>query len=376
MIKKYFLLALVLILTFAGGFFIGVNYSKKEDLQTKENERTTQSISINEDDSELQIEDVTSKQNVLLGYVQDFRDPDMIEYDKLTHVIFSFAHPTKEGELLFTSDYALENLQAVVNNAHAANCKVMLAVGGWSHMYGGESYDYFLPAISNPTSRANLVNKIMTVLNEHELDGVDIDFEHPRSTEDANYLDAFIKELSEQLHPQEKELSIAVHSKINAATLERSDYVQYATTTFEYVDFVNIMAYDGQYDNGYHAENLSPFSFTKNVVDYWSELFDKHDLEKEKLILGVPLYAQPENQSVKQVSYATIVSNNPESAVNDSIKMNGTTYYFNGTETIKKKTNLAVDHGFGGMMMWELGHDVIGTNSLTSVIFEELNKAS
>ena len=31
---------------------------------------------------------------VLIGYVQDFRDPSTIDYTNLTHIIFSFAHPT------------------------------------------------------------------------------------------------------------------------------------------------------------------------------------------------------------------------------------------------------------------------------------------
>jgi GH18 family chitinase len=56
--------------------------------------------------------------------------------------------------------------------------------------------------------------------------------------------------------------------------------------------------------------------------------------------------------------------------------MNGTTYHYNGVETIKKKTNLALDHGFGGMMLWEAGHDSKGDHSLTTAIYDELVKSS
>ena len=51
-------------------------------------------------------------------------------------------------------------------------------------------------------------------------------------------------------------------------------------------------------------------------------------------------------------------------------KSTDNTYYYNGEETIKKKTKLALDHGFGGMMMWELGHDAEGSHSLTQAISE------
>ena len=43
---------------------------------------------------------------------------------------------------------------------------------------------------------------------------------------------------------------------------------------------------------------------------------------------------------------------------------------------MQKKTNLALNHGFGGMMLWEAGHDSTGDQSLTSVIYNELVKSN
>jgi GH18 family chitinase len=145
---------------------------------------------------------------------------------------------------------------------------------------------------------------------------------------------------------------------------------------FNYVDHVNIMAYDGHWDGEYNAANLSPYSFVENIVSYWSTLFDKHGIEKEKLVLGVPFYAQPEDVSIKQVSYEAIINSNPTNAKRDTVQMNGTTYHYNGVTTIQKKTNLALDNGFGGMMLWELGHDAKGSHSLTSVISQVLEKGN
>ncbi|WP_299093084.1 hypothetical protein [uncultured Metabacillus sp.] len=45
--------------------------------------------------------------NVLIGYVQDFRDPSAIDYSKLSHIIFSFAHPEKDGSVLMNGESAL-----------------------------------------------------------------------------------------------------------------------------------------------------------------------------------------------------------------------------------------------------------------------------
>ena len=92
---------------------------------------------------------------MLVGYVQDFRDPNVVDYSKLTHVIFSFAHPTADGGILLNGDSAINNLRTMVKNAEEHDTKVILAVGGWFHINGGESYEPFKAAISNSDSRTH-----------------------------------------------------------------------------------------------------------------------------------------------------------------------------------------------------------------------------
>lgn len=377
MIKPKILLALVITITFIGGIVTGrllpANSAQQASKPLKIENAAQSKIHLLEKNMP-KVDQQPSK--VLIGYVQDYRDPNIVDYDKLTHVIFSFVHPMKDGAVSFNGDVPLNNLRAIVSKAKQHHTKVILGVGGWFHMNGGESYPYFKAAISNPISRTKLVNELAGIVSREHLDGVDIDFEHPHSSEDAANLSAFIKELSAKLHPQKKELSIAVYAKIHAVTLTETSYVKYESSMFQNVDHVNIMAYDGQWDDGYHAENLSPYPFTEKIVNYWASYFDKNHLSKEKLVLGVPLYAQPENPDVKQVSFEAIVKNNPANASADIVQMNGTTYYYNGDATMKKKTNLALDHGFGGMMLWEAGLDAKGSNSLTGVIHEVLADSS
>ncbi|MEH7484423.1 glycoside hydrolase family 18 protein [Neobacillus drentensis] len=376
--KRHLLLGLVIAVTFIGGILTGVIFTNNNEKQDRPNTQILEDApksAIKPNSKELpKLKKASSK--VLIGYVQDFRDPNMVDYSKLTHVIFSFVHPTKDGGILFNGDQALKNLRAVVKNAKKHDTKVMLAIGGWYHIKGGESYNYFKPAISNPKSRAKLVKELTNIAVREKLDGIDIDFEHPRSTEDAQNLSAFAKELSAQLHPKKKELSIAVNSKIHAVTLTEVAFIQYDPSMFKTVDHVNIMAYDGQYDGSYNAANLSPYPYTEKIVNYWTNLFETQKLSKEKLVLGVPSYATPEDPKIKQVSFAAIINNNPANAVKDTVQMNGTTYHYNGGVTMIKKTRLALDHGFGGMMMWEVGLDAQGLHSLTGTIFTELKNSS
>jgi chitinase len=366
--KRKLLLPLVIVITFIGGFYTGTIFTSKN------NQHISKLTIENASKSSIKpkLKEVPKRKlepsKVLMGYVQDYRNPNEVDYEKLTHILFSFAHPTMDGHVLLNGDSALTNLRSTVKNASKYKTKVILAVGGWYHIQGGESYKYFKSAIGSPATRTNLVNELTSLVEREKLDGIDLDFEYPRSTVEAKNLSALTKELSDQLHPKGKELSVAAYSKINAVSGAVVSSVIYDPAMFQNVDHVNIMAYDGQWDGGYNAANLSSYPFTINTVNYWEKLFDVQKISKEKLVLGVPLYAQPENQSIKQVSYATIVKQNAANAHSDSVQMNGTTYHYNGEETIKKKTELALQHGFGGMMMWETGHDAKGENSLTGAI--------
>jgi chitinase len=372
MTKHSLLLAAFILIIFTGGFFSGVYYSHN-NLQQEQSKLAQHAPKLARKLVEKQPHKLARiQEKVLIGYVQDFRDPNTVDYSKLTHIIFSFAHPTKDGSLLFNGDTAMENLRTMVQKAHQNDTKAILAVGGWYHIQGGESYDYFKEAIANPTSRTKLIDELMKITERERLDGIDIDFEHPRSIEDAENLAAFTKALSEKLHAKNKELSAAVYAKVHSVTGTEITSVVYKPNMFHDLDYVNIMAYDGHWDGEYNAANLSPYSFSENIVNYWSKLFEIHGLAKEKLVLGVPFYAQPEDESIKQVSYAAIVNSNPEHAKADTANMNGTTYHYNGITTIQKKTELTLAHNFGGMMLWELGHDAEGMYSLTGAILEVL----
>lgn len=374
--KRYFLLTLVMLFTFTGGFIAGISYDSVTQDERLSTENLTTSVKKPEQKATPEIEQAPEQSKVLIGYIQDYRDPNEVDYEKLTHIIFSFAHPTKDGHLLMNGDWAVQNLRTMVTKAHQQDTKVILAIGGWFHISGGESYSYFKAAVSNPTSRTKLVNELVAMVDRENLDGIDIDFEHPRTKEDAKNLTAFTRALYNKLHVKNKELSIAVNAKVHSVAGTVINNVIYEPAMFKYVDHVNIMAYDGQWDGEYNAANLSPYSYTANIVNYWSNLFDTHKIPKDKLVLGVPFYAQPEDPSIKQISYETIIAQNPANAARDTINYKGTTYHYNGKTTMEKKTTLALKHGFGGMMIWELGHDSKGTHSLTTTISALLDKAN
>ena len=70
------------------------------------------------------------------------------------------------------------------------NIKVLLSVGGYTY-----SQDGHFKFITSADSRANFVKDAVQLVEDYGLDGIDIDFEYPGSTEEGQGLGSLFKEL-------------------------------------------------------------------------------------------------------------------------------------------------------------------------------------
>ena len=122
---------------------------------------------------------------------------------------------------------------------------------------------------------------------------------------------------------------------------------------FGYVDFLNIMLYDG---GSPHAN----YDWTIDNVNQWKA----RGLPADKAVLGVPFYSRP-----AYYSYAQLVAVDPANAYRDCTTVNGAQACYNGRPTIQRKTEWALANA-GGMMNWELSLDATAAPSLVSAIDE------
>jgi GH18 family chitinase len=257
-----------------------------------------------------------------------------IQFSKLTHINYAFVLPTATGGL-----QAIENpskLQSLVSSSHANGVKILIAVGGWND--GNDSG--FESLAANATYRTNFVNNLINFVNQYSLDGVDIDWEYPDGGASSNNYSSLMQQLSTALHNNGKLLTAAVVATGGSSI---------QSNVFGYVDFLNLMAYDGG------GSNHSTYDYALQSLNYWKG----RGLPSAKAILGVPFYGR---SSSEYVAYNTLL-NRGASANADSFQGIG----YNGIPTIKSKTNLAFDQG-GGIMIWELSHDVTNSNSLLTAI--------
>ncbi|MBW8332235.1 MAG: T9SS type A sorting domain-containing protein [Prolixibacteraceae bacterium] len=283
----------------------------------------------------------------IIGYVPNWIDVSLFtqnfDFKQVTHLNYAFQNPDASGNLVETNS----GLTALVAKSHANNVKVLVSIGGGSAA-DGPVKDNFQNLISTAEKRAGFIHKIVVYLDKYQLDGLDVDEEGPAINSDY---EAFIIQLADSLKPKGKLLTTAVgwgSEKIRNSTLP-------------YFDYVTIMAYDytGNWDQSRPGQHSS-YLYAEKLINDWIA----RGVKKENLCLGLPFYGYGFYKSPGSYSYDKILTNFPDAWVKDQV---GDTIYYNGKNTIWKKTKLALSET-SGVMIWELSQDAKGDNSLLKLI--------
>ncbi|MFR9780003.1 glycosyl hydrolase family 18 protein [Micromonospora sp. MS34] len=276
-----------------------------------------------------------------VGYLPSWSGSvNTVQYGKLTHINYAFALPDNDGSLRPVENPS--KLSSLVSLGHANNVKVSIAIGGWND--GNDSA--FEALAANSGARGTFVGNVVNFVSQYNLDGVDIDWEYPDPGASANNYSLLMQQLGSALHSRGKLLTAAVVSE--------GYYVDgVPTTVFGYVDWLNIMAYDG---GSPHAN----YDWSINSVNLWKS----RGLPAGKAVLGVPFYSRP-----GYYTYAALVGMDPANANRDCTTVGGVQQCYNGVPTIKRKTQWALANA-GGVMNWELSQDTTGSTSLVSAIYD------
>ncbi len=288
----------------------------------------------------------------VIGYYAAWScEPTDLDISGLTHINFSFGIPAKETNVLEPIKNE-DKLLKIIELSHQQNKKVFLAVGGWSVGDGGGKDDRFHRIASKAESRTEFIKSMIENTKKYNLDGIDMDWEYP--DEDHPSADDFVllmRELADELHKLKKELSAAVVSKGKKGFGVKKE-------VFEVVDWINLMAYDN--DKGKPAENPhSTIGLAEESLNYW---ITERGLPPNKTVLGLPFYGKPSYQG-KGGAYKKLI----ELGAKPNEDRVGDTHY-NGTTTIKAKTDLAKQRACAGVMIWEICQDTKDENSLIRAI--------
>lgn len=301
---------------------------------------------------------VSDKSFKIVAYFPSYQNPDSVDvskYKMITHLFYAFLIPTANGSLNALSQTARFN--QVITAARSKGVKVGISISA--------ANDVFVTLAANPGSRTNLVKNVLAFVKSNNLDGVDLDWEYPRTTDgsDATYT-MLVKELSDTLHNNNKYLSAAVTPAVYAGSVRDG----FRTENFQYLDFLNIMMYDGlNWDKAAPKQHAS-YNMSAASFDQWLII---KGLSKDKAVMGIPSYGR--NSANASAGYRTLMAAGGNPNI-DSAAYNGTVFYYNGIKTVKEKAMLAKQRG-NGLMFWEFYFDTNGGNSLLKAANDTLGRA-
>ncbi len=283
----------------------------------------------------------------IIGYVPNWIDVNTFaqnfDYKQVTHLNYAFQNPDAAGTLNSSNT----GLTTLVSKAHQNNVKVLISIGGGSAANDPVKTN-FLNLIATTEKRAAFITKILAYIKGFELDGLDVDEEGPAIN--SNY-GAFIKQLADSLKPKKLLLTAAVGW--GGENIPNS--------AFQYFDFITLMSYDltGTWDLSNPGQHSPYWYAQKMITDY-----KKRGVKKEQICLGVPFYGYGFYKKSGYLPYSEILSKYPDAGSKDQV---GDTIYYNGMNTIWKKTKLAIAE-CSGVMIWELSLDSKNDKSLLKVI--------
>lgn len=294
----------------------------------------------------------------IVGYYPSWQPGkvDSIQYNNLTHIIYAFAIPDGNGGLLDLD--SPETAKTIIKKGHENGVKVTLAIGGWS--YNDIPLETaFISSTNTDAKIEKFAQAIVDMMNQYGFDGVDMDWEHPRTDgESGKQYEKLMLKLREKLG-EDKILTSAVLGGVTADGIVQYDAAAHTDAVISVVDWFNVMAYDGG-----DGDRHSSYEFAVNCASYWK---DTRNMPANKVVLGVPFYGRP-----SWATYAEILANDPTAYSKDISDFNGKQAYYNGIPTIQKKTQWACDN-VGGIMIWEISQD--STNPSTSLLTAIANKA-
>lgn len=339
-------------------------------------------------------EKTSDMEKIIAAYVfpgQRVMEQDEIRADLLTHVIFAFAN-IEEGQLVsgHLSDEANFAVLRSVREQHS-HLRLLIAVGGWT--WSGNFSDMAL----TPESRKIFIDSAVDYVREHDLDGLDLDWEYPglpgdnniHRPEDKENFTALLRECRSALDSLSEITGKYYELTIAAGAFEA--YLQHTEMDIVagYLDFVNLMTYDftGEWaaTTGHHANLHTPDSDPAALSGHKSvQMFMDAGVPAKKLVLGVAFYGRgwgsvlPENNGLYQpgtglqgvsLRYHNIVDDyldHPDYALHwdesasapflwnaaDSIFIT-----FENAQSVKAKASYALEHNLGGVMFWQYHAD-------------------
>lgn len=333
----------------------------------------------------------------IIGYVLGGNENVKLPSDAgyLTHINYAFANVTPQGEVVLEREHDFRHLRTLTQlREQNPHLKILLSIGGWVWS------DHFSDAALTESSRERFARSAVNLLETHELDGIDIDWEYPGQPgedniyrrEDRENFTLLLETVRTHLdrHGESRGRTgkdrylLTIAAGADARYLEHTDMA----AAVEHLDFVNLMTYDfhGPWTDhtGHHA-NLHPPSGIdeESSANQSVDIFLDAGVPAQKLVLGVPFYGRGwadvdfSGENVYLAYGTPHGSYSFDSLNNHYIDRNGFTRHwdditaspflwnadssifisYEDEESLRYKSEFVRERELGGIMYWEHSHN-------------------
>jgi chitinase len=330
----------------------------------------------------------------VVAYVIGWTTQPDFHPEKLTHINFAFGKIDPEGKVVLPHPGVaaqLSQLRALKGQNPAL--KILLSVGGWTA-------EGFSDAALTDRSRQLFASSAIALLREHQLDGLDLDWEYPGQSvagiksrpEDKRNFTLLLQTLRVQLDKASAD-DRRPRSDRYLLTIASADREYFEYTEMDklhvYLDWLNVMTYDFFNSltptTGHHAGLYrSPYAAASDrCTDASIKQHLAAGIPASKLVLGVAFYGrgfagvnplhdglnQPYERFEAAHPYAELVESyigkqgfvrEWDAQAQAPFLWNATTHAFityDDPQSIGIKAEYVRTHHLGGTMFWELGQD-------------------
>jgi chitinase len=293
-----------------------------------------------------------------------------VRYQDLTTIAHSFIWPKSDGSVDMYSDLLYPDL---ITRAHAAKVKVIVSIGGWGQCDG------FAPMAANASTRKIFIDNVVAFLQKNGYDGIDLDWEYPSGSAQRSNFSLLATEFRKAFDAVNKAwtISFVVPSGQNSESS-----FNYAVLR-DIISWIGCMTYDMHGSWTRHAGHNSPLYAPANEPEGSIDTAIKYllgfGIEKSKLLIGVPFYGHQFAAS-KLYGPATGGAEITYTKIMAAVKPDWTyqwddvakvPYYqdgarttfitFDDTVSVRYKCDYVRSSKLGGLIIWALGQDDLGT---------------
>lgn len=217
--------------------------------------------------------------------------PEDIDVTKFSHINYAFARIDLSGNLV------LSNLEKHIQNFNSffklkktnPNLKVLISIQI-------TETDQFSKVICDSSTRTNFIKNCMNFCRTNNLDGVDFDWEYPKTEEDKQNFSILLENFFKFKLSDFPELLLTIAAPAGISRIEKFDFEK----IHNYLDIINVMTYDlhgpwqpskdvtNHLSGLQHNEMGHPKLNVESIINHYLS----KNIPSNKLVLGIPLYGR------------------------------------------------------------------------------------